>query len=431
MAMADYESLRLRHAAEFQARMPEHIKRLSWPRDRIEETRLHGLRELLRHAKENSPWYARRLTDIDPDTATLEDLTNVAPMSKTDLMENFDAIVTDRRITRRVVEDHLSNLDSDAYLFDEYHAVASGGSSGSRGVFVYGWDDWTECALSLLRYRTRRQLADPAITRDSVRAFVTGGKASHMSYAIIRTFFGDGAVAVPAVLPMDQIVSRLNELQPVVLGGYSSRIAALAAEQVAGRLNISPRLVGTASEPLLPEMRSAIENAWNRPVINMYATSEGASASSCGYGAGLHLNEDVCVFEPIDASGRPIQGNTRAAKLYITPLFSYTQPLIRYELTDEVTLAGHSCECGSAMQLIEDIGGRSDDMFQYDRGISIHPMVFRSILGQERAIIEYQVTQTERGAVVAVRTGGTLTVRDLTERLVAALRQAGLDNAGI
>src|SRR5438874_12809602 len=60
---------------------------------------------------------------------------------------------------------------------------------------------------------------------------------------------------------------------------------------------------------------------------------------------GMHLNEDVCVFELVDESGVPVKPVERAAKLYITPLFNVAQPLIRYELTDELTVIDAPCAC--------------------------------------------------------------------------------------
>ena len=41
-------------------------------------------------------------------------------MSKNDLMEHFYEIVTDRRLSRDLVETHLDGLITDAYLLYEY-----------------------------------------------------------------------------------------------------------------------------------------------------------------------------------------------------------------------------------------------------------------------------------------------------------------------
>jgi hypothetical protein len=39
-------------------------------------------------------------------------------------------------------------------------------------------------------------------------------------------------------------------------------------------------------------------------------------------------------------------------------------------------------------------------VFTYDGGVVVHPHVFRSVLGDERSIVEYQVIQTARGAEI-------------------------------
>ena len=84
--------------------------------------------------------------------------------------------------------------------------------------------------------------------------------------------------------------------------------------------------------------------------------------------------------------------------MLVTNLYNHTQPLIRYEVTDQVTLIAGRCPCGSSFRRIEDPQGRLDDIFDYADGLSVHPHVFRSALGQQPAVIEYQVsTDAARG----------------------------------
>jgi phenylacetate-coenzyme A ligase PaaK-like adenylate-forming protein len=106
--------------------------------------------------------------------------------------------------------------------------------------------------------------------------------------------------------------------------------------------------------------------------------------------------------------------------VYLTRLYAHVQPLIRYELTDEVTVLDEPCPCGTALLRIDDVQGRLDDCFTYDDGPTVHPFTFRSILGREAAIVEYQVRQTARGAAVAVRADGAVD----TARIAAGLRSA-------
>ena len=425
--MADYETLRARHESEFRALLPEHFARL---RRSAEDQRAHRerrLRAAIADAKERSPWYRTRLAHIDPATVTESGLPSIPAMTKQDLMENFDGILTDPRLSRAVVEEHLDRLSDDAYLFDEYHAVASGGSSGTRGVFVYDWQGWLVALLTLSRWRIQAQQSDPRLGVFPRRAVVAAGKATHMTYAVMRTLgVQTGATTVPATLPLPDIVARLNELQPDLLSGYPTMIAPLASQARAGRLRIAPRLITTMSEPLLSEMRSAIEETWQCPVLNYYGSSEGASAGACGAGRGMHLNEDECIFELVDAAGRPAPPGAQASKVYITPLFNRAQPLIRYELTDELTLIDEPCPCGSPLRRIDDVEGRADDSFVYAGGILVHPLNFRSPLGKEPHVIEYQVQQTERGASILLRTDGEVNTLELRESVERVLGRMGV-----
>ena len=130
------------------------------------------------------------------------------------------------------------------------------------------------------------------------------------------------ATPIPAALPVPEIVSRLNALRPPILVGYPSVLYALAHEALAGRLVVAPRMIGSNSEPLLPEMRAAMEQAWQCPILNAWGASEGVAAGACGQGPGLHLVEDVCIFELMNEDGEPVEPGARAAKIYVTNLYN-------------------------------------------------------------------------------------------------------------
>ena len=105
--MRDYESLRQRHMAYAMALAPRFIERLDWPADRLALHRAQRLRELARHAIDRSPWHRERLAGVDPDRLDEASLRELPSMTKADLMENFDRIVTDERLSLGSVEDHL------------------------------------------------------------------------------------------------------------------------------------------------------------------------------------------------------------------------------------------------------------------------------------------------------------------------------------
>ncbi|MGY1673106.1 phenylacetate--CoA ligase family protein [Geodermatophilus sp. SYSU D00710] len=425
--MTDYQELRQRHLAEAAALAPALLARLEEPPDRLAAHRRDALRRLVRVARDLSPWHRKRLAGIDPDEVTEESLRELPVMTKDDLMGSFDEIVTDDRLTLDVVEDHLDRLTSDAYLFDRYHACASGGSSGRRGVFVYDWEGWATVYWSLMRHPLRALRTDPALAGVRPRlAVVAAAAPTHMTSAAPQTFTTPQVelLRFPVTLPTAELVAGLNDARPPLLCGYASALHELAAEARAGRLRIAPAWVIAASEPLLPETRAALTEAFGVPVGNWYGTSEaGGNGSPCRHGT--HLADDLMVNELVDEDGRPVPAGVRSDKVFLTNLYNTALPLIRYELTDQLALVEGDCPCGSTHRRIEDPQGRLDDVFAYG-GLRVHPHVFRSPLSRRREVVEYQVRQTPRGAEIAVHTTGPLDGDALAAAVAGELARLGV-----
>jgi phenylacetate-CoA ligase len=206
--MTDYEPLRQRHLADLATLMTEHVQRLRWPAERLRQERQDRLRGLLRVAKASSPWHRDRLAGVDPDGFEEADLTGLPPMTKDDLMANWDQVVTDRRLTLDLVEGHLAGLDSDAYLFDEFHAVASGGSTGRRGIFVFGWREWATAYAGFMRPSIWDRAVTPELAALPLRGAMIGAQnATHMTGAMPQTF-ANPAFDV-ARFPVTRLLDRL------------------------------------------------------------------------------------------------------------------------------------------------------------------------------------------------------------------------------
>jgi phenylacetate-CoA ligase len=426
--MTGEDELRKRHLAEALALAPLMLERQTWPLARLTGHRTVSLRKLLRTAVDRSPWHRKRLRGLDPDRFDPAQLHQLPVMTKDDLMDHFDEIVTDSRLSLERIEAHLEQGNG-AHLLERYIAIASSGSSGRRGFFVYDWEAWTTVYLGCRRPVFRILATDPALAAGHVVfAGVSAGSRIHATGAMAYTFSGPQfqSVRLPVTLPLEEIVAGLNGAQPTFLHGYPSALYDLAREAEAGHLLIQPRGVICGGEPLLPEIRACLQSAWEAPVINVWGISEGGgAATSCQQGS-LHLSEDMVVVEPVDQAGRAVEAGTRSASIYLTNLFNHTLPLIRYEITDEVTVRQQACPCGSAHCSIEDIQGRLDDTFAFGR-LKVHPHVFRSALGCQSKVLEYQVRQTPRGAAISVRCCGPVDLRLLERQLADGLERLGLE----
>jgi phenylacetate-coenzyme A ligase PaaK-like adenylate-forming protein len=91
--MVAYETLQKRHAQQVAALVPEHQQRIMWPADRLRAERDARLRSLIGYAKERSRWHRDRLAHIDAGSLTADDFRSIPPMTKDDMMANFDAIL--------------------------------------------------------------------------------------------------------------------------------------------------------------------------------------------------------------------------------------------------------------------------------------------------------------------------------------------------
>jgi phenylacetate-coenzyme A ligase PaaK-like adenylate-forming protein len=264
-------------------------------------------------------------------------------------------------------------------------------------------------------------------------AMIGARDAVHMTSAMPQTFASPMAdvARFPVTQPVDQIVAGLNAWQPLTLMGYPSMLALLAVEARAGRLRILPRRITTTSEPLLPEVRRALTETFRAPVANMYGTSEaGPIGVGCFCGPGIHLCDDLVIVEPVDLAGRPVPPGVRSDKVYVTAIANPTLPLIRFELTDQVTFLDRPCPCGSAHQLIADVQGRLDDVFTYPGGQVVHPHVFAAGLRRDPGIVEYQVRQAPAGAEVLL-VGAPAAPAALGRVVAAELARMGLADPAV
>lgn len=423
-----YEERRQEHLAAWGAALPDRLGRRTWDRAQIDGHRDAALRDLLFQAREGSAWHRERLAGVDLDRCTAADLTGLPTMTKADLLGSYDDIVTDRRVRLADLEAHLASLTDDDYVLGDLHAVASGGSSGQRAVFAYGWDAWVDVHLGLSRHVVADVFANPpAGPPDPLRmGVVAASNATHMTTAVSATFASPTVEthSFPVSLPLAEIVEGLNRLQPPFLTAYASMLGVLVEEAACGRLRIAPSRIVATSEPLLPEVRKAAEAVLGAPVANCWGTSEGGvMAVGCWQDHGMHVNEDLVILEPVDAAGRPVPPGERADKVLLTNLFNPLLPLIRYELTDEVTVLTEPCSCGSAYVRVADVEGRTDDVLRYG-SISVHPHVVRSALGRHPGIADYQVRQRPDGLTVDVLGRGD--PREVEAALAKELRALGI-----
>jgi putative adenylate-forming enzyme len=356
-------------------------KRKRWTRRRLEAYQAEALGRLREYAYARSPFYQRfhrGLTD--------QPLSKLPILTKATMMEHFDEFATDREIHLEDVRAHMAGPQADTRYLNRYWINATSGSSGHPGIFLFNRAEWTNIVASFARAQEWAG-AGISLTHRPRIAVVASTTPWHMSAQVSATISGSWSptLRIAASEPLDVIVQRLNAWQPETLISYASMAGLLADEQLQGRLRIAPRLMFTSSEVLTAETRKRVENAWGNVLFDQYGATEGGSfGAECSHHHGLHLFDDLTIFEVVDRDYRPVPPGVYGDKLLITVLFSRTQPLIRYELGDSLRLALEPCPCGSPFMLIDDIQGRTEEILRFASSsgteIAIHPLVFHKIM---------------------------------------------------
>lgn len=416
---------------------------LNWTTPQIFDRQRQHLQKMIAWAKERSPFYAERLRHID---AANPDLSKIPPLNKSDLMTNFDRIVTDPRLNRAAIEEFMADPDRvGEWYLGEFAVARTSGTQGQKAIIVQN-RAMLNLLFALQMSRASKLPATPlsAMARLFHRArlaVITIGPGFYPSAVALAhapdemRMFVD-RLWIKHVEPLDDIVEELNGFQPNVLLGYANTLERLARESLAGRLRISKtdlRQIINISEPLSAGARRLIEDAFDAPVANNYSLGEcNALSDGCPLGHGMHQNADWAVLEVVDADYRPVPPGTPGQKVLITNLYNTVEPLIRYEVEDMVTMSPDPCPCGCPLPLIKSVEGRTDEVVWIrvgDHFRPVHPYVFVDVLDEAVALGFYQIKQVQRNRFVLTASPAphrTLIHEHLADTLRIGLHRFGL-----
>lgn len=366
--------------------------RENWTREQLISFQNRKLDSLVRHAAEKSPFYKDFYKRVDLGSPI--DITKLPVLTKKAVMDNFDRLVTDRKVTLSSVYSHMDQLKNDQYYRRRYRVLTTAGSSGLKGVFLYGSLSWSTILACVMRAGAFMGLSPYKRMRIGS---IGGGSPLNLSYrrALGMDFGLHKVRRLLVTSPLEQLVADFNTFQPQYMHAYPSMATLLAEEQLEGKLNIKPQYLLTGGELVTDAMRRVIRRAWGIRPFQSYSATEGLLAVECDHHRGIHLFEDLSIVEVVDDENRPVPDGMPGRKILLTNLFLFRQPLIRYEISDMICIDPEPCSCGRPFRLINAIIGRNDDIF-YLEGTSgepapVHPLNFHSVLAPLESIKEYQV----------------------------------------
>lgn len=401
----------------------------------INKLQRERFKKLFKYACDNSAYLSAKYQGLDVDTHF-----NQIPIStKKEMMENFEGWVTDKEVSLEKVNEFMTNKDNIGRLFlDKYMVCTTSGSTGIPAIVLFDKTNMNIMdALSLVRGTAHKE--------DLWRLIKAGGKSAaiyatggfYLGYSSIRRkqFQNPRKAKQLSIFsvfsPLNEIVAELNDFQPALLGGYPTAVELLIEEKRAGRLNINPVLISTGGEYLSPELAKELTEVFGCHVQTNYGSTEGGMmAFQCSEGH-LHINSDWLIVEPIDENKNPVPDGVLSNSVLITNLTNFTQPIIRYELSDRVILYRDKCRCGNPMPFIK-VEGRTDDILYFiakDKKVGIAPLALYALLKETEGIMRFQVIQTGTSNIelrLEVKTG--CTIDEIASKAVAGVRNLLLEN---
>lgn len=377
-----------------------------WQLKRNEKMTLHQmhafqqvkLRKMLRHAYAHSDYYRKTFEKAGITAKNLDTtpLSHFPTMDKSALLKHFDELVTMPGLRQEELRrfDEQETIGRKPFL-GEYHVVHSSGSTGKPGYFVYDEKAWSSMLLGILR-GALWGMSMPQILK------LLAGKPRILYIAATDGRYGgamavgdgiDGVGASQLYLdiqtPLSEWVRQVQEFRPNIIIGYPSAIKILAELAENGDVALKILRVVSCGEPLGASLRRYLENTFHTQVINFYGASE-----SLALGVEADPTEGVLLFDDMNVI------EVENGVMYLTCLYNFSQPLIRYRLADRLTIETpdeHSrCPFSKAVGLL----GRSEDIFWFEDEEGnrefLHPLAIEGFCVE--GLLDYQFLQTGNNA---------------------------------
>lgn len=363
-------------------------------REQIQVIQDKKLRKLLYYAYDHSQYYREVFTGHGISRKQIGSLPLSAfpTIDKKIVMEHFDEIVTVPDIRQAELLRFDMEISSKDKLFHgKYHVVHSSGSTGIPRYFVYDASAWEQMLCGIIR-GALWGMSIPQVIR------LLAGRPHILYIAATDGRYG-GALAIADGIynlhaeqrfldvetPIQEWIQTVQEFEPDIIIGYPSAIKILGEMMEQESTDIPVKRVITCGEPLHAGLRTFLEKAFQTDVINFYGASESLALGVEGAaGDGIYLFDDLNVVEVVDG------------EMFLTCLYNYTQPLIRYHITDQLQIQEERTGNKSGFTKADVVASRAEDILWFEKEDGkkefVHPLSIEGFCID--GLRDYQFRQT-------------------------------------
>jgi len=197
---------------------------------------------------------------------------------------------------------------------------------------------------------------------------------------------------VPLSPDMRKHVELFKMWRPQVLSTFPSYLVRLIDFCRSSETHLTFRMIRTQGELLTEQTRKIIEEFFQTRVFDSFGAAEvGHIAWECPTRVGYHVNSEA-VFMEVLRDGTPASPGEEG-EIYVTTLYRYTMPFIRYNLGDIGVILNDECPCGRGLPLISRIYGRVVDIIVRRDGVPVFPLTVLYTLQEIEGLHRFRVIQ--------------------------------------
>ena len=363
--------------------------------DKMRSLQDRKLRKLLRYAWNHSAYYRTAfecagITEEQLDTLPLSCFPTI---DKQALLEHFDELVTVPDLKQENLREFDAGEAADRKPYQgKYHVVHSSGSTGKPGYFVYDGDAWSQMLLGIIRAAlwgmSMPQILGLLMKRPRIVYIAATDGRYGGAMAVGDGIDGVGAsqLYLDIKTPVTEWISQLKAFKPNIVIGYPSAIKILAQLMENGEVGLDAERVISCGEPLGTSLRTYLEKIFRTQVVNFYGSSE-----SLALGVETNPKDGMLLFDDMNVI------EVENGVMYLTCLYNYAQPLIRYRLSDRLTLKAPE---GGELPFTRAVGllGRNEDVLWFEDGRGnrefLHPLAIEGFCIE--GLKDYQFRQTTK-----------------------------------
>lgn len=342
-------------------------------REELEKYQLNTLNDLIKYAKENSPFYKEIYKDLDT-VNSLDELYKIPIINKDDIISNGTKMVC-------VNQSEISRIVS----------IDTSGTMGKHKRIYFTEED------QKLTVDFFTQGLSFLVKKDDVMMIMLPFKRENSVGDLIRK-----SLEIMEVKPiLNGSLSSFKETTDLMISENVNSIVGMPVEILAlgkyikkENLPIKIKSILLSADMVNDTFIEEIKKVYNCEVFNHFGMTETGlgGAVECFYHEGMHIRENDLLIEIVNPITRENMKDGESGEIVITTLTRKAMPLIRYATGDISSFRQGICSCNSVLKRLDSIKYRMDERVNIGKNLYININLLDNILFKLNNLINYKVS---------------------------------------